>query len=47
MFMVQWCISDDYDIAGWLVGWLADRKLWSEVMGGVGGQTLVMGWYGG
>ena len=41
-------ISDDYDIArlAGLAG-LADRKLWSEVMGGVGGQTLVMGWYGG
>ena len=24
---------------------LAGRKLWSEVMGGVTGQTLVMGWY--
>ena len=30
-----------------LAGWLADRKLWSEVMGGLGGQRLVMGWYGG
>ena len=44
MFMVSVMIMTL--LAGWL-GWLADRKLWSEVMGGVGGQTLVMGWYGG